>query len=58
MRTRTRFSRMLVGGVTLGMALSLSACGDDGGSGSSDGKIHVLVYGDATNKVKLTVQKK
>jgi len=55
MRTRTRFSRMLVGGVTLGMALSLSACGDNGGSGSSDGKIHVLVYGDATNKVEKAV---
>jgi xylobiose transport system substrate-binding protein len=41
-----------VGGVTLGMALTLSACGSGSGSSSGDGKIHVLVYGDAGNKVE------
>ncbi|MFF7441511.1 extracellular solute-binding protein [Streptomyces sp. NPDC008122] len=43
----------VVGGASLAMALSLAACG--GSAASSDGgsdTIHVLVYGDATNKVE------
>ncbi|MET7441123.1 ABC transporter substrate-binding protein [Streptomyces sp. NPDC004082] len=53
MKTRARFPRMLAGGVTMALALSLSACGDGDSTSSSDGgKIHVLVYGDATNKVE------
>ncbi|MFR9797210.1 ABC transporter substrate-binding protein [Streptomyces sp. MS06] len=52
MRTRVRFSRVLATGVTLAVALSLSACGGNSASSGGDGKIHVLVYGDATNKVE------
>lgn len=43
---------MLAGGVALALALTLSACGSGDGAAASDGKIHVLVYGDATNKVE------
>ncbi|WP_432072593.1 ABC transporter substrate-binding protein [Streptomyces wuyuanensis] len=54
MKQRVRFPRAAVtGGVALAMALSLSACG--GGSDAAAGRageIHVLVYGDATNKVE------
>ncbi|MEU1042612.1 ABC transporter substrate-binding protein [Streptomyces sp. NPDC005551] len=53
MKTRARFPRTLAGGVTMALALSLAACGDGDSTSSSDGgKIHVLVYGDATNKVE------
>jgi len=55
MRQRARFPRTsVVGGVALAMTLSLSACGgaDSDAAGGDDGKIHVLVYGDATNKVE------
>ncbi|MER6108327.1 ABC transporter substrate-binding protein [Streptomyces hirsutus] len=53
MKTRARLPRLVAGGATLTLALTLSACGDGGGGASSDdGKIHVLVYGDATNKVE------
>ncbi|MGW9029453.1 ABC transporter substrate-binding protein [Streptomyces sp. NPDC055722] len=53
MKIRVRLPRLLAGGVTLALALSLSACGSGTGGGSSDdGKIHVLVYGDASNKVE------
>lgn len=53
MKTRARLPRLVACGATLALALGLSACGGDGGGGSSDdGKIRVLVYGDATNKVE------
>ncbi|MCN9242178.1 extracellular solute-binding protein [Streptomyces sp. RY43-2] len=53
MKIRARLPRLLAGGVTLGLTLSLSACGGGSGGGSSnDGKIHVLVYGDTNNKVE------
>ncbi|MCX2179541.1 extracellular solute-binding protein [Streptomyces sp. SKN60] len=45
----------VIGGASLAMALSLTACGggssDAAGGGDAD-TIHVLVYGDATNKVE------
>ncbi|MEU1412250.1 extracellular solute-binding protein [Streptomyces sp. NPDC005731] len=53
MKIRARLPRLVAGGATLALALSLSACGSGTGGGSSDdGKIHVLVYGDASNKVE------
>ncbi|MEU5253781.1 ABC transporter substrate-binding protein [Streptomyces longwoodensis] len=53
MKTRTRLHGLLACGATLAMAVSLTACGGNGSGGSSnDGKIHVLVYGDASNKVE------
>lgn len=53
MKTRARLPRLVACGATLALALTLSACGDGNGGGSSDdGKIHVLVYGDAGNKVE------
>ncbi|MFE2266960.1 ABC transporter substrate-binding protein [Streptomyces griseosporeus] len=55
MRTRVRFSRVLACGVALAAALSLTACGGNGASAGGDDKIHVLVYGDATNKVEKAV---
>ncbi|MDG9717563.1 ABC transporter substrate-binding protein [Streptomyces sp. DH24] len=52
MKTRA-LPRLVAAAATLALALSLSACGDgDGGGSSDDGKIHVLVYGDASNKVE------
>ncbi|MFJ9327192.1 MULTISPECIES: ABC transporter substrate-binding protein [unclassified Streptomyces] len=52
MKQRARFSRTaVVGGAALALVLSLSGCG--GGSDAADGDtIHVLVYGDAANKVE------
>lgn len=53
MKKRAWLPRAVAGGVTLVLGLSLAACG--GGSSKSDGKsgeFHVLVYGDATNKVE------
>ncbi|MEV7424524.1 extracellular solute-binding protein [Streptomyces sp. NPDC091212] len=49
---RARFSRTVAAGVTLALGLSLAACGGGGSSSGGDGEFHVLVYGDATNKVE------
>ncbi|MEV5549651.1 extracellular solute-binding protein [Streptomyces sp. NPDC052309] len=46
-------SRVVACSATMALAASLAACGSGSGGGSSDdGKIHVLVYGDAANKVE------
>ncbi|MEV0846670.1 extracellular solute-binding protein [Streptomyces sp. NPDC049954] len=55
MTPRMRFPRAVAGAAVLALGLSLTACG--GGSGSSGGaeEFHVLVYGDAGNKVEKRV---
>ncbi|WP_399084613.1 ABC transporter substrate-binding protein [Streptomyces sp. BBFR2] len=42
----------VVGGASLAMTLSLAACGSGDSAGGDPGTIHVLVYGDATNKAE------
>ncbi|MGW8984888.1 ABC transporter substrate-binding protein [Streptomyces parvus] len=52
MKQRARFSRTaVVGGAALALVLSLTGCGGDSDA-AGDGAIHVLVYGDAANKVE------
>ncbi|MFE9393081.1 ABC transporter substrate-binding protein [Streptomyces sp. NPDC006784] len=52
MKQRARFSRtVLVGGAALALVVSLSGCGG-GSDAAGDDAIHVLVYGDAANKVE------
>lgn len=50
MKTRAWFPRAVAGTAALALGLSLSACGSSSGSGGN--KIHVLVYGDSSNKVE------
>jgi xylobiose transport system substrate-binding protein len=50
--TGARFRRTLVSGLALALALGLAACGGGGASSSGAAEFHVLVYGDATNKVE------
>lgn len=55
MKAPARLPRALAAATALVMGLSLAACGSsDSGSGDSD-TIHVLVYGDAGNKVEKEV---
>ncbi|MFJ2556984.1 MULTISPECIES: ABC transporter substrate-binding protein [unclassified Streptomyces] len=50
--TRARFSRTVAGGAVLVLGLGLTACGGGDSSSGGAGEFHVLVYGDATNKVE------
>ncbi|MFD3653520.1 ABC transporter substrate-binding protein [Streptomyces sp. NPDC058620] len=53
MKQRARFLRSaVVGGAALALVLSLSACGGGSDAAGGDDAVHVLVYGDATNKVE------
>ncbi|MFJ1746467.1 ABC transporter substrate-binding protein [Streptomyces sp. NPDC088116] len=52
MTTRARFSRTVAGGVALVLGLSLAACGGGGSASGGSEEFHVLVYGDAANKVE------
>ncbi|OKK04417.1 sugar-binding protein [Streptomyces sp. CB03234] len=57
MKIRARYPRMLACGAALALTLGLAACGGGGAGGSGrassgEDEIHVLVYGDATNKVE------
>ncbi|WP_282697528.1 extracellular solute-binding protein [Streptomyces sp. CC208A] len=53
MKRHARLLRtVVVGGASLAMTLSLAACGGSGGSSGDSDTIHVLVYGDATNRVE------
>ncbi|WP_031003489.1 ABC transporter substrate-binding protein [Streptomyces sp. NRRL F-5727] len=54
MKRHTRLLRTaVVGGASLALTVSLAACGGSGDSAEGgSGTIHVLVYGDATNKVE------
>ncbi|MYS19198.1 xylobiose transport system substrate-binding protein [Streptomyces sp. DvalAA-14] len=52
MKKHVWHSRAVAGGVTLALGLSLAACGGGSSGGSGSGSFHVLVYGDATNKVE------
>ncbi|MGW8375324.1 extracellular solute-binding protein [Streptomyces sp. ODS28] len=53
MTPRTRLLRTVAtGGAALALLLALSGCGGGAGAEGDDGKIHVLVYGDAGNKVE------
>ncbi|MFI6085249.1 ABC transporter substrate-binding protein [Streptomyces sp. NPDC051217] len=51
MKTRARFRRTVAGGAALVLSLGLAACGSGDSSSGSD-EFHVLVYGDATNRVE------
>ncbi|MET9222583.1 ABC transporter substrate-binding protein [Streptomyces sp. NPDC088197] len=51
--SRAATARALAGGVALVLGMSLAACGgSSGGDSGGAGSFHVLVYGDATNKVE------
>jgi xylobiose transport system substrate-binding protein len=56
MNSRARLSRALAGSAAAALALGLGACGGGAGGASASSRpadqIHVLVYGDATNKVE------
>ncbi|MBM9508627.1 ABC transporter substrate-binding protein [Actinacidiphila acididurans] len=52
MKKRAMLSRAAAGGVTLALGLTLAACGGSSSGGNGSGTFHVLVYGDATNKVE------
>jgi xylobiose transport system substrate-binding protein len=56
MNSRARLSRAVAGSAAAALALGLGACGGGAGGSSASSRpadqIHVLVYGDATNKVE------
>jgi xylobiose transport system substrate-binding protein len=52
MKKRAWLPRAVAGGVTLVLGLTLAACGGGSGSSNGSGTFHVLVYGDASNKVE------
>ncbi|MFI6349356.1 ABC transporter substrate-binding protein [Streptomyces sp. NPDC050560] len=56
MKAPARLPRALAAATAMVMGLSLAACGNsDSDSGGGDDTIHVLVYGDAANKVEKDV---
>lgn len=58
MTVGTRYPRAVAGAAVLALGLSLTACGGDSGSGDGGRKeFHVLVYGDAGNKVERAIVK-
>ncbi|MFD3920752.1 ABC transporter substrate-binding protein [Streptomyces sp. NPDC058595] len=52
MKTRARFHRAVAGGAALVLSLGLAACGGGGSSSGDSDEFHVLVYGDAANRVE------
>ncbi|MCX5206281.1 extracellular solute-binding protein [Streptomyces sp. NBC_00237] len=53
MTQRARLPKSVAaGGAALALLLALSGCGGGSAAAGDDGKIHVLVYGDAGNKVE------
>ncbi len=52
MKTRVWFPRAVAGCAALALGLTLSACGGPSSASRPAGQIHVLVYGDAGNKVE------
>lgn len=55
MKAPARFPRALAAATAMVMGLSLAACGNDSGSARDADSFHVLVYGDAANKVEKQV---
>ncbi|MEV0976309.1 extracellular solute-binding protein [Streptomyces sp. NPDC049915] len=45
-------ARTLACAATLALVGAVAGCGNGGGGSANDGRIHVLVYGDASNKVE------
>ncbi|WP_371480718.1 ABC transporter substrate-binding protein [Kitasatospora sp. NBC_00315] len=56
MKRQAQLSRVAAGSVAVLLGLALTACGSGSGSASGGGdKIHILVYGDASNKVETQI---
>ena len=55
MTSPVRFPRVLAAATALVLGASLAACGSDSGSDDDPNTFHVLVYGDAANKVEKEV---
>jgi xylobiose transport system substrate-binding protein len=55
MKAPARFPRALAAATALVLGLSLAACGNNSGSAKEGNTFHVLVYGDAGNKVERDV---
>ncbi|MFC9324916.1 ABC transporter substrate-binding protein [Kitasatospora sp. NPDC057015] len=52
MKRHARLPRAVAGGAAVLLGLTLTACGSSGSASGDGDTIHVLVYGDATNKVE------